>query len=57
MKLPAPFRRKRQPARPLSAQLDNPYRPIYGRERRFEELTGPKAPPAAGEKKPGPGAK
>ena len=39
MKLPAFLRRagKERP-RPLSAQLDNPYRPIYGRERRFEEL-------------------
>ena len=39
MKLPSFLRRgeKKQP-RPLSAQLDNPYRPIYGRERRCEEL-------------------
>lgn len=49
MKLPAFLRRGRR-ERPLSAALDNPYRPIFGRERRFEELTGPKTPPPAPEK-------
>lgn len=39
MKLPFfPRRGEKKPERPLSAQLDNPYRPIFGRERRFEEL-------------------
>lgn len=39
MKLPAFLRRGPKKAqRPLSAQLGNPYRPIFGRERRFEEL-------------------
>lgn len=39
MKLPAFLRRNKKKARrPLSAQLGNPYRPIFGRERRFEEL-------------------
>lgn len=39
MKLPAFLRRgEKKPERPLSAQLGNPYRPIFGRERRFEEL-------------------
>ena len=39
MKMPAFLRRgPKKPERPLSAQLDNPYRPIFGRERRFEEL-------------------
>ena len=46
MKLPAFLRRNKKKAqRPLSAQLDNPYRPIFGRERRFEELArGGKGP-------------
>ena len=54
MKLPTFLRRagKERP-RPLSAQLDNPYRPVYGRERRFEELTGPKAAPTRPETRPG----
>ena len=39
MKLPAFLRRgEKKEKRPLSAQLDNPYRPIFGRERRFEDL-------------------
>ena len=39
MKLPAFLRRGPKKAqRPLSARLGNPYRPIFGRERRFEEL-------------------
>ena len=54
MKLPAFLRRgPKKPERPLSAQLDNPYRPIFGRERRFEELTGPKAAPTRPETRPG----
>ena len=54
MKLPAFLRRgEKKPERPLSAQLDNPYRPIFGRERRFEELTGPKAAPTRPETRPG----
>ena len=39
MKLPAFLRRgPKKVQRPLSARLGNPYRPIFGRERRFEEL-------------------
>ncbi|HJA24438.1 MAG TPA: hypothetical protein H9795_00040 [Candidatus Fournierella merdigallinarum] len=46
MKLPAFLRRApKKPARPLSAALDNPYRPVFGRERRFEELVRGKAKP------------
>lgn len=52
MKLPAFLRRGEKKAeRPLSARLDNPYRPIYGRERSFEELVRAKKPEPA-EKKP-----
>lgn len=52
MKLPAFLRRgEKKEKRPLSAQLDNPYRPIYGRERRFEDLVQAKKPDLS-EKKP-----
>ena len=36
--------RKKEPP-PLAARLDNPYRPVYGKERRFEELTKNKPKP------------
>lgn len=51
-------RRSPRAERPLSARLDNPYRPIYGTPRRFEQLTGPQRPaqtPDPGARSPAPG--
>lgn len=37
---------------PLAAQLENPYSPVFGKPRRFEELVRPeRQPPAARRKK------
>ena len=46
-------------ARPLSAALENPYRPLFGPERRFEQLAphwraGRAAQAARPAQKPGP---
>ena len=50
MKPPWPRRPKKggetRAEKPLSAALDNPYRPVFGRERRFEELVRGRAPGA-----------
>lgn len=37
-RLKARFSKRAAPEKPLAAQLDNPYTPIFGQPRLFEEL-------------------